>query len=211
MRGEVSIAHVGRLVNRITPAHAGRRRPPLCSIQPPQDHPRACGEKISRAYSSELVIGSPPRMRGEAKPTPGERSDGRITPAHAGRRILHWQWAGIRRDHPRACGEKRQASLSVMRNLGSPPRMRGEVKHKLRARPCARITPAHAGRSENSRLKWPKSKDHPRACGEKHTDLSSRSSVMGSPPRMRGEVTWQRSKIFRIRITPAHAGRSFWR
>ena len=49
----------------ITPAHAGKSCLESQSGQPLEDHPRACGEKLSAAPSFRRRPGSPPRMRGK--------------------------------------------------------------------------------------------------------------------------------------------------
>ena len=49
-------------------------------------------------------------------------------------------------DHPRACGEKRQARRRRTAILGSPPRMRGKALPAFRCLLCLGITPAHAGK-----------------------------------------------------------------
>ena len=73
---------------------------------------------------------------------------------------------------------------------------------------CAGITPAYAGKSTNSELSSPCTRDHPRVCGEKHTKGQTRPRVAGSPPRMRGKafMFWP-SAVF-MGITPAYAGKS---
>ena len=52
--------------------------------------------------------------------------DDGITPAHAGKsyplRPVRW----LRRDHPRACGEKKPFEVDGYKIMGSPPRMRGK-------------------------------------------------------------------------------------
>ena len=93
---------------------------------------------------------------------------------------------------------------------GSPPRVRGEVGVLAVGMIGSRITPACAGRSRPARRSsrgWP---DHPRVCGEKDFVIYETPPVLGSPPRVRGEVTPSRVRNRCIRITPACAGRSFW-
>ena len=73
-----------------------------------QDHPRACGEKIGAEVSISYNRGSPPRMRGKGNDGNGFLYYVRITPAHAGKRIMPLKAGQSQRDHPRACGEKYQ-------------------------------------------------------------------------------------------------------
>ena len=70
-----------------------------------------------------------------------------ITPAYAGKSIVHLPFVLRVGDHPRVCGEKgRTGALDVVQR-GSPPRMRGKVRELLFSFHCARITPAYAGKS----------------------------------------------------------------
>ena len=64
--------------------------------------------------------------------------------------------------------------------------MRGEVNGSLR-----RVAPA----------------DHPRVCGEKENSCRLFGVGEGSPPRVRGEVSYYQCEIAHEGITPACAGR----
>ena len=131
-----------------------------------------------------------------------------ITPAHAGK---SWQISRQGRassDHPRACGEKFQASVPPVHGTGSPPRMRGKGMKCHRKMENAGITPAHAGKSANPFSDCRVLQDHPRACGEKSPIRSAKICMRGSPPRMRGKAFLLIFLIVGCRITPAHAGKS---
>ena len=52
-------------------------------------------------------------------------------------------------------------------------------------------------------------KDHPRACGEKLYRVGVNRPSPGSPPRMRGKAFGNIERRRIVRITPAHAGKSF--
>ena len=67
MRGKAVIFITLNSINRITPAHAGKRarKPPRLAIT--QDHPRACGEKFMAISAIQPMPGSPPRMRGKGR------------------------------------------------------------------------------------------------------------------------------------------------
>ena len=86
MRGKV--LRYGRNLHRtgITPAHAGKSSSGFTLLYVSRDHPRACGEKSIRILRMWERTGSPPRMRGKADGRRAARTDGRITPAHAGKR-----------------------------------------------------------------------------------------------------------------------------
>ena len=187
MRGEV-FQRRNRVARKwITPAHAGRSTLPVTQSELARDHPRACGEKMTDGENRSALIGSPPRMRGEAPKGAPSRVHIRITPAHAGRSGQHCDSCQEHRDHPRACGEKSVIAMLEDAKVGSPPRMRGEAPMVSRKRLTSRITPAHAGRSYQNTSPLNLRQDHPRACGEKFVASCPTMETTGSPPRMRGE------------------------
>ena len=69
-----------------------------------------------------------------------------------------------------------------------------------------RITPAHAGNTIKSVSDVILTEDHPRACGEHALGMPEIARAVGSPPRMRGTLTYDIKSFFDSRITPAHAG-----
>ena len=126
-------------------------------------------------------------MRGKAGGHNRGSSQGRITPAHAGKSCKKYGRWYARWDHPRPCGEKFSSNYSNVRHLGSPPPMRGKDV-ALHVVACQiRITPAHAGKRRIFGRTACAGRDHPRPCGEK-PERCSRSSAMTG-------------------ITPAHAGK----
>ena len=64
MRGTGTQVQSKPLRNRITPAHAGNRKPGLFFANGYWDHPRSCGEQLHLMALSWLAPGSPPLMRG---------------------------------------------------------------------------------------------------------------------------------------------------
>ena len=187
VRGEARGYADRRREKRITPACAGRsprmRRSPHGST----DHPRVCGEKVTRTRRSRRFT--------------------RITPACAGRRTGAVLRGKASRDHPRVCGEKIYRLEPFFTVLGSPPRVRGEVTDLVLHAKCAGITPACAGRSRNSSGHHRAVRDHPRVCGEKYPSMMHSESGNGSPPRVRGEGASLGDVPRAKRITPACAGR----
>ena len=88
MRGKEDINYRKDEMLRITPAHAGKRRFPMRTISPSEDHPRTCGEKKVFQINKRQSEGSPPHMRGKEAMNITEIATARITPAHAGKRGL---------------------------------------------------------------------------------------------------------------------------
>ena len=150
MRGEVSSHRRFGKRDRITPAHAGRRKKAELKAIAERDHPRACGEKTRSNARFRLHRGSPPRMRGEGQSLADDTDKNRITPAHAGRSGGQADSFALSEDHPRACGEKFKPAATAFGLSGSPPRMRGEDGQALDQILRHGITPAHAGRRH-----WP--------------------------------------------------------
>ena len=173
------------------------------------DHPRLRGEKWSSCFFWVMSLGSPPLARG--KVVPGVQVDGvpvdhprlrgeklplwlppqflpRITPACAGKSPMH---SGRRRntsDHPRLRGEKSSALEKSQTALGSPPLARGKAT-------SASTSPAPPS-------------DHPRLRGEKNERMAILSREEGSPPLARGKVFDEYMEKYKLRITPACAGKS---
>ena len=94
------------------------------------------------------------------------------------------------RDHPRTCGEKQNIEITTDAESGSPPHMRGKVTKIVKT----------------ANVFW----DHPRTCGEKFYVCFCNSCRTGSPPHMRGKVCVNFVISIPARITPAHAGKSYF-
>ena len=147
MRGKATVGQRLALWSRITPAHAGKSKLDRMTHIISKDHPRACGEKMSLVFYKLTRWGSPPRMRGKVRLKTCDVPTMWITPAHAGKSLLDCFYHFLRQDHPRACGEKAAASRFSRLVSGSPPRMRGKVRHRWAKKQKPGITPAHAGKS----------------------------------------------------------------
>ena len=92
--------------SRITPAYAGKRIPYFAACFTISDHPRLCGEKLSRCDDLRSGVGSPPPMRGKVPKNVYRARSTRITPAYAGKRSTSKPKRSPQQDHPRLCGEK---------------------------------------------------------------------------------------------------------
>ena len=167
MRGKVVAHCVRQNAVRITPAYAGKRPGNVSGAHNVWDHPRVCGEKQVNTVDTYPPAGSPPRMRGKELFFEHCLFSQRITPAYAGKSEPRNGELSASVDHPRVCGEKRKEKRNFIRNVGSPPRMRGKAIHYKLLLHGTRITPAYAGKSWLlcwlRLLTW----DHPRVCGEK--------------------------------------------
>ena len=79
----------------ITPACAGKRRLASPGKKSHGDHPRVCGEKSRHTLSWDILLGSPPRVRGKAVHHKHRHSPGRITPACAGKSSIQHLTASL--------------------------------------------------------------------------------------------------------------------
>ena len=158
--------------------------------------------------SSEIPLGSPPRVRGKAFAADALDAAAGITPACAGKRSLPSEKRNPVGDHPRVCGEKYLSPLFLLLLAGSPPRVRGKVPSVHKSGEIVGITPACAGKRcglwRFSRHFW----DHPRVCGEKYAQGTDTDNEAGSPPRVRGKAGSLDAVKVLDRITPACAGKS---
>ena len=145
-------------------------------------------------------------MRGQAVYDPDEEVYVRITPADAGTRVQDLGSYVQPRDHPRGCGDKLQPAGHSDLAAGSPPRMRGQVSENSAYDPIHRITPADAGTSHDDGVHQPHVQDHPRGCGDKDVLHLRGHLLVGSPPRMRGQVAYDATDLVEDGITPADAG-----
>ena len=112
---------------------------------------------------------------------------------------------------PRACGESRSLRGLAPLDVGSPPRVRGKRRSASRLRSKPGITPARAGKTQQTVLALLLLRDHPRACGENDPLPPAANCKMGSPPRVRGKLSCRCAEWALSRITPARAGKTLLR
>ncbi len=145
MRGQAKKVQCVETGTRITPADAGTSVRAIRVRMYVRDHPRGCGDKMVVLSASDGVMGSPPRMRGQVKETGAPQGYLRITPADAGTSGDFGWVPRANGDHPRGCGDKLIQQARIVLQVGSPPRMRGQVLTGSPLPLPGRITPADAG------------------------------------------------------------------
>ena len=91
-----------------------------------EDHPRVCGKNFRFSLASAMRSGSPPRVREELLQYRQLLLLLGITPACAGRTVLHISSQEQRKDHPRVCGKNFEQLQGSWIIEGSPPRVREE-------------------------------------------------------------------------------------
>ena len=131
----------------ITPACAGKTYIVAGTDVRAEDHPRVCGENAISPRHAHRRAGSPPRVRGKQVKIRPLRAEERITPACAGKTAREVRRKSAKKDHPRVCGENSSSASSPFIMSGSPPRVRGKLRHERRVLVRRRITPACAGKT----------------------------------------------------------------
>ena len=131
-----------------------------------------------------------------------------LIPAHAGKTP-----EGPRRSpgapaHPRSRGENRDVMIIPSRRWGSSPLTRGKLVHFLSSHLLIRLIPAHAGKTRSGIPAPGRRRAHPRSRGENNRSSRQFLPVYGSSPLTRGKPLMRAVAADRIRLIPAHAGKT---
>ena len=165
-----------------------------------------CGDKKRIEDPEELKVGSPPHVRGQGCRSTAPMLHLGITPACAGTRAWCTPTRRTHKDHPRMCGDKKNAAGKHCSYVGSPPHVRGQVLIPLSTVIIDGITPACAGTRPLRAGSFSGYQDHPRMCGDKCFCFGKKPCHEGSPPHVRGQALFQHFISARSGITPACAG-----
>ena len=84
-RGKVILFSIYGVIDRITPAYAGKSGCGVVGVGGKQDHPRIRGEKLVQELRCKSHQGSPPHTRGKGCFFLFKQNIDRITPAYAGK------------------------------------------------------------------------------------------------------------------------------
>ncbi len=144
-RGWTVLAHGGRGLARVAPAHAGMDR-----CRPPSWTPRACrprprGDGPAAALGITYFSVSPPPTRGWTRPPLPQYRVPLVAPAHAGMDPWPWWRSEARCGRPRPRGDGPGRDLSSTRPRVSPPPTRGWTRPVRLRRTVGHVAPAHAG------------------------------------------------------------------
>ena len=91
---------------------------------------------------------------------------------------------------------------------GSSPLTRGKRASATAARDRAGLIPAHAGKTPRPLFRGLVSPAHPRSRGENVSDDGTQSRARGSSPLTRGKPVGVIKIVKRVRLIPAHAGKT---
>ena len=152
--------------------------------------------------------GSSPLTRGKHTYDRRNLIDVGLIPAHAGKTVPRLGRWGLDRTHPRSRGENAQCVDDVGVFTGSSPLTRGKPFCGLSVRACARLIPAHAGKTNRASRPCCPPSAHPRSRGENAYALFRARRYRGSSPLTRGKRLADLRDGLNLRLIPAHAGKT---
>ena len=155
--------------HRLIPACAGKTWA-RCSFKSPQQaHPRVCGENVVPRALAGVTAGSSPRVRGKLEVRLGGGGNLGLIPACAGKTAMLAAGAGLKKAHPRVCGENLEEFAVTPAPFGSSPRVRGKQQAACVGITVSGLIPACAGKTAAASLGSVTRGAHPRVCGENRT------------------------------------------
>ena len=187
-RGKLTLTHSLPLPHWLIPAHAG--------------------ENVHDARLEGDGRGLSPLTRGKPGRTPVRSTPAGLIPAHAGKTNSAGLYPISLPAHPSSRGENSYEASVTFPRPGSSPLTRGKPRSTLSASRAQRLIPAHSGKTRWSAPKHPPNSAHPRSRGENYPSHLSTPPDQGSSPLTRGKHDGPHRSIRRIRLIPAHAGKT---
>ena len=157
---------------------------------------------------SFISPGSSPLTRGKRLFEVGGGAHGRLIPAHAGKTIADAGGQSGESAHPRSRGENLSGLISLFFGLGSSPLTRGKRLRRVQRSAVRRLIPAHAGKTVTHGPPPRPPAAHPRSRGENAPSSRRISHSEGSSPLTRGKRPRANQRALRVRLIPAHAGKT---
>ena len=200
----------GRRICRVglIPAHAGKTKAAQQMVVNFQAHPRSRGENENCSVLAVLTPGSSPLTRGKPIWLLSASMHVRLIPAHAGKTCSLPRSHRRVRAHPRSRGENAVKALVNQRLEGSSPLTRGKQPVRLDQVAPQRLIPAHAGKTFKHCGVPSGLRAHPRSRGENTFSRKLNGRSDGSSPLTRGKQDGPNYIAGRLRLIPAHAGKT---
>ena len=171
-------------------------------------HPRSRGENRPGGKPQLSTQGSSPLTRGKRSHHGGYDKRRGLIPAHAGKTTGRATVSTVATAHPRSRGENAACEGGVSAGSGSSPLTRGKRFCELRVSFDAGLIPAHAGKTTAGAGKLTTEKAHPRSRGENGHTKGTLKCTSGSSPLTRGKPRVGGRRRARVRLIPAHAGKT---
>ena len=112
------------------------------------------------------------------------------------------------KDHPHACGDKSLCTAKSKKELGSSPRVWGQVSCFVGEELRLGIIPMRVGTRESSLRNGVTVRDHPHACGDKCYRWQACRYKSGSSPRVWGQAYLHQPLTYHAGIIPTRVGTS---
>ena len=196
-----------KVIDRFTPAYAGKILDSAFANASLEVHPRIRGEDHNFLFLIPYSLGSPPHTRGRLLRTFFSTLANRFTPAYAGKIFAASSVPRIAKVHPRIRGEDKMKIQELHKAVGSPPHTRGRLLAEKPRRSSRRFTPAYAGKMGRPSEPVRRAQVHPRIRGEDSGGDARRRQGRGSPPHTRGRFDELDTCTPGLRFTPAYAGK----
>ena len=171
-------------------------------------HPRSRGENPHRCRTHAGRRGSSPLTRGKPLMVMTMSASAGLIPAHAGKTKFPTSYLVALGAHPRSRGENSYAATIVACFAGSSPLTRGKPDALAKCGALRGLIPAHAGKTESQQHRRRRGRAHPRSRGENFMRARLVAWVRGSSPLTRGKPELCKWKRDRLRLIPAHAGKT---
>ena len=208
-RGKPGVCPSRATSSGLIPAHAGKTKRRMASREPRGAHPRSRGENVIPIATQIGQAGSSPLTRGKRWKGPEDLDKRRLIPAHAGKTYAISGLLPVVRAHPRSRGENRMIAGAGVLVLGSSPLTRGKPHLGAYLEVRLRLIPAHAGKTYAIVGLSPVMRAHPRSRGENRMIAGAGVLVLGSSPLTRGKPHLGAYLEVRLRLIPAHAGKTY--
>ena len=193
---------------RLIPAHAGKTTSTYRAPSAPGAHPRSRGENARSSFALSRRAGSSPLTRGKLSNLQTAGTSQGLIPAHAGKTHARSFQFTLDWAHPRSRGENSLPAQGMTLEFGSSPLTRGKPRDLVTARIGSRLIPAHAGKTIYPDPSRSALEAHPRSRGENCATTSDAVMMVGSSPLTRGKPIFAPGLPIRIRLIPAHAGKT---
>ena len=155
-----------------------------------------------------MAAGSSPLTRGKRTDKSAYLNELRLIPAHAGKTLEMLLCVALTRAHPRSRGENRRARARMRLARGSSPLTRGKRRARRSCSARRRLIPAHAGKTSACETNTVGQRAHPRSRGENSAQCLLARRNLGSSPLTRGKQSGSCVIIEKLRLIPAHAGKT---
>ena len=153
-------------------------------------------------------LGSSPLTRGKRRDHAGRWPVLGLIPAHAGK-TSSWTWPTTWWPaHPRSRGENLAFFAIAFLCQGSSPLTRGKQHTFPSMSTRTRLIPAHAGKTCFILTHNCNARAHPRSRGENFVADYAALKAWGSSPLTRGKPARWCPSLLRVRLIPAHAGKT---